>query len=349
MATDLVLSVLDQSPIPDGSTASDALANTIDLARLADRLGYHRYWLAEHHASTGLAGSAPEVLAARVAAETGRIRVGSGGVMLSHYASLKVAETFKVLHALHPGRIDLGLGRAPGGDQLTAVALQKDHELPRVDDFPRQVVELQAFLTGGFTPDHPFARITASPVAAGGPEVWLLGSSGYSASLAAQLGLPFSYAHFIEPTEGEEICRRYRQAFRPTDANPEPHLSIGVSVIVADDADEADRLASSLRLWRTRLMGRGEAGPIPSVEEALAHPVSGAERDLLRRQRGRLLSGTPGEVRVRIEELAEAYGADEVLAVTITHDHQARRRSYELLAAEMGLVASELAPAPGRP
>lgn len=344
----ITLSVLDQSPVPDGSPPAQALANTIDLARLADQLGYHRYWLAEHHSSAGLAGSAPEVLAARVAAETQRIRVGSGGVMLSHYSSLKVAEQFRVLHALYPDRIDLGIGRAPGGTQLSSVALSRTHDLPNVDDFPRQVVELLAFLTQGFTDDHPFARIRTSPAAPGGPQVWLLGSSGYSGALAAQLGLPFSYAHFIQPIDGPDVAAAYRARFQPTDAQPEPHLSIGVSVLVADDAEEAERLASSIRLWRSRLMTQGEGGPIPTVEEALAHPVGSTERDLLRRQQSRLVCGTPAEVRTRIEELAEAYGADEVLAVTICHSHAARRRSYELLAGAFDLSPSppELAAAP---
>ncbi|MCU1353530.1 MAG: class flavin-dependent oxidoreductase [Acidimicrobiales bacterium] len=326
------LSVLDQSPVPEGLTPGDALRNTLDLARLADDLGYHRYWLAEHHASRALAGAAPEVLIGQVAAVTERIRVGSGGVMLSHYSALKVVEWFRVLHAMFPGRIDLGLGRAPGSDQLTAAALQRDHQLPRVDDFPRTLAEVLAFLGDGFEADHPFHRIDPSPQAPGGPEVWLLGSSGYSAAYAAHLGLPFCSALFINPVDAEDVSRQYLETFRPTDEHPEPQLAIAASVLVADDHDEADRLASSLRLWRLRLAQRGDPGPIPSVAEALAHDQTPVERDLLARQGNRLIAGSPGEVRTRLEELAAAHGADEVVAVTITHSHEARRRSYELLA-----------------
>jgi luciferase family oxidoreductase group 1 len=326
------LGVLDQSPVPAGSTPGEALRNTIDLAELADRLGYERYWLAEHHASTALAGSSPEILIGQVAARTRRIRVGSGGVMLPHYSALKVVENFRVLHALFPGRIDLGIGRAPGSDQLTAVALRPDHRLAGEDDFPRQLGELLGFLEDRFEPSHPFAAIHPSPAEPGGPEVWLLGSSGYSAAYAAHLRLPFCYAHFINPADGEQVAALYRSRFEAHDDAPGPRLSVAVSVIVADDSAEADRLASSLRLWRSRLEGTGSPGPIPTVDEALAWQPTPAQRELARRRRGRLVAGNPHEVRTQIEELAELHGADEVLAVTIVHDHQARRRSYELLA-----------------
>src|SRR4051812_1896296 len=204
------LSVLDQSPVPAGSLPEEALANTIDLAQAVERFGYHRYWLAEHHNTRGLAGPAPEVMIAAVAAATERIRVGSGGVMLPHYSSLKVAEQFHVLEALHPGRIDLGVGRAPGGDPMSAAALRIP--TPEGDRFPNQVQDLIGFLEDRLDPRHPFARVRAPPEPAGSPPVWLLGSSDYSAAVAAVLGTGFSFAHFINPAGGEHVVQEYRQS-----------------------------------------------------------------------------------------------------------------------------------------
>lgn len=326
------LSVLDQSPVPSGSTSADALRNSIDLARLAERLGYERYWVAEHHATTALAGASPEILVGQIAAATSRIRVGSGGVMLPHYSALKVAENFRVLHALFPGRIDLGIGRAPGSDQLTATALQPDHQLPGQEVFPQQLVELLAFLEGGFESDHPFSRITVTPAMPGGPEVWLLGSTNFSAAYAAHLGLPFCFAHFIDPTEGEVVAKNYLDRFQPSDARPRPRLAVAAAAVCADDEEEAERIAASLRLWRLRLTSSGRPGAIPTVEEALAHPYSAADRHQLARQQGRAIVGGPQVVRTQIEELVDRFGASEAVVVTIVHDHQARRRSYELIA-----------------
>jgi luciferase family oxidoreductase group 1 len=325
------LSVLDQSPIPAGSTAADALRNTVDLARLAESLGYHRYWLAEHHNSSALAGSSPEILIGQVASATSTIRVGSGGVMLSHYSALKVAENFSLLQTLFPDRIDLGVGRAPGSDQLTARALQRDHVLPGPDEFGRQLAELVGFLNGGFEPTHAFSRIHVGAGDSGPPELWMLGSTGYSAAYAAYLGLPFCFADFITPESGPETTAAYRKSF--IDAHPDqtPATAVGVAVICAEDNEAADRLASSLRWWRLRL-GRGDPGPIPSVQDSLAHEYSLGEREGMLRSGRRLVMGGPQEVRTQLEELAADYGADEILAVTIVHDHGARRRSYELLA-----------------
>ena len=334
----LPLGVLDQSPVPSGTTAGEALRNSIDLAVLAEQLGYHRYWVAEHHATTALAGSSPEILIGQIAAATSHMRVGSGGVMLSHYSALKVAENFRVLHALFPGRIDLGLGRAPGGDQLTALALRPEHELPGEHEFPRQLAELVGFLEDGFDPDHPFSRIKVTPMAPGGPEVWLLGSTNFSAAYAAHLGLPFCFAHFINPAEGEAIAASYRANFQPSDAHPEPQLAVAATVVCADDDEEAERQAAPMRLWRLRLMTTGRPGAIPTVDEALSHAFSPAELDLLARQQNRAIVGGPQVVRTRIEELVEAFGADEAVLVTITHDHQARRRSYELVAKQFDLT-----------
>ncbi|CAA9260824.1 MAG: Luciferase-like monooxygenase YhbW [uncultured Acidimicrobiales bacterium] len=330
--------MLDQSPIPSGSTPGDALRNSIDLAAHADELGYTRYWLAEHHNSTSLAGSSPEILIGQVAAATRRIRVGSGGVMLSHYSPLKVVENFRVLHALFPHRIDLGIGRAPGSDQLTARALRPDHGSAGEDDFPRQLGELIGFLEGRFAPGHPFAAIDPSPQAPGGPELWLLGSSGFSAAYAAHLAVPFCHAHFISPADSEQVTAQYRASFDRRDGG-EPRVALAVSVICGEDDDDAERLALSSRVWRRR-RAAGRPGPVPSVAEALAEPPEDprTSRNLLRPP-GRLILGGPYEVRTQIEELAEAHGADEVVIVTIVHDHQARRRSYELIAKAFELSA----------
>jgi luciferase family oxidoreductase group 1 len=338
MTGPLRLGVLDQSPIPDGLTATDALRNSIDLARHAERLGYHRYWVAEHHNSDALAGSSPEILIGQIAAATVRMRIGSGGVMLSHYSALKVVENFRMLHALFPGRIDLGVGRAPGSDGITAVALQRTHRLPGDDEFPIQLAELMGFLGNRFEPQHPFSKIDPSPRAPGGPELWLLGSSGYSAAYAAHLGLPFCHAHFINPVDSEAATAQYRRDFQVHDDAPAPRVAVACSVICAEDDDEATRLASSLRLWRARRAERGEPGPIPSVEEALASPLLDGPAEPGYRQPRRLITGGPKEVRTQIEELADAHGADEVVLVTIVHDHAARVRSYELIADAFGLA-----------
>ena len=234
------LSVVDQSPVSAGSTPADALRNTIELARLADRLGYHRYWIAEHHAIPALASPAPEILIDRVAAETSTIRVGSGAVLLPHYSPLKVAETFRVLHALYPDRIDLGIGRAPGGTPLDSYALRRERDRqPPGDDFPKLLIELLAFLHDGFPPDHPFHRIVVSPAMPGAPDVWLLGSSLWSASAAAQLGLPYAFAHFIDQLPTRPALEHYRSHFTPSNGS-QPQTILALGVICADRDDEAE-------------------------------------------------------------------------------------------------------------
>src|SRR5213592_1780771 len=240
----LSLGVLDQSPVRSGGNVADALHETLDLAELCDRLGYRRYWLAEHHSTPGLAGSSPEVLIGQVAARTSRIRVGSGGVMLQHYSSLKVAESFRVLETLHPGRIDLGIGRAPGSDQLTARALASGGVVG-VDDFVGKVADLLGFLHGDLPPQHPFGGVLAMPTGPTAPEVWLLGSSDQSAAIAAHFGTGFSFAHFIIPRGGAPVVRAYQRAFRPSAYLAEPRASVGVFVVCADTEAAALRLAKS--------------------------------------------------------------------------------------------------------
>jgi luciferase family oxidoreductase group 1 len=334
MSTELRLSVLDQSPIAEGSTGAQALRNTIDLARLADEHGYHRYWVAEHHGGPMLAGPSPEALIGPIAAATSRLRVGSGGVMLPHYSPLKVAETFSVLSGLFPGRIDLGLGRASGTDPLTTVALQRDRRQHSPDDFPDQLHELLALLDDSLPATHPFARLAATlPGLPEGPEPWLLGSSEQSAIWAGQLGLPYAFADFINPG-GAAAAEVYREHFTPSVALAAPRVAVAAWAISADSDEEAERLASSSRM-AMRLLRRGRLSAVPPVEKALRFLAQDGPGDTGRRQ----ILGTPSRVRGALTELAADYGAEEVIVVSITHDHAARRRSYELIAGEFALNA----------
>lgn len=332
------LSVLDQSPIREGGSASDALRETLDLAQACERFGYHRYWLAEHHNATGLAGSTPEILIGRVASLTKTMRIGSGGVMLSHYAALKVAENFRMLEALYPGRIDLGIGRAPGSDQLTAAALSHGPGALPIERFPYQINDLLGFLNNSLQEDHPFFRVRAMPDGHGGPEVWLLGSTDQSAGLAAYFGLPFSFAHFINDQGGVEVMAAYREAYRPASRSVVPQGSVGVFVLCAETDDEADRIAKSRDLWRVRFQ-RGDITPIPAIETALAYPYTREDEALIRAYRRRTIVGSPATVRAKVEALAQAYGVDEVVVVSICYDFAARLRSYELLAQAFELPA----------
>jgi luciferase family oxidoreductase group 1 len=334
----LRLSVLDQSPISEGSTGAEALQNTIDLARLADGLGYERYWVAEHHGGAMLAGPSPEALIGPLAAATRRLRVGSGGVMLPHYSPLKVAETFSVLSGLFPGRIDLGLGRASGTDPITTLALQRDRRTPAADDFPSQLAELLGYLEDDMPADHPFARLSALPGLPEAPEPWLLGSSAQSAIWAAQLGLPYAFADFINPG-GAELAKIYRDRFDDAPRLDAPRQMVAVWALAAEDREEAERLASSSRMAMS-LLRRGQPSAIPPVDKAVRYLAEyGSESDPARRRRTILGSGA--EVRAGLEQVAADYHAAEVMIVTITHDHAARRRSYELIADAFGLSGAE--------
>jgi luciferase family oxidoreductase group 1 len=317
------LSVLDQSPIPEGSSAGDALRNTLDLARAADRLGYSRYWLAEHHGTPGLACASPEVMIGPVAASTTNLRVGSGGIMLPHYSPLKVAETFGMLSGLFPDRIDLGLGRAPGSSGAVARALQRDRRLPPADDFPDQLTELLGYF------ESPAFRFAA-------PEFWLLGSSPQSAIWAAERGLPYAFADFINP-EGAPFAASYRLGFRPSLRLQEARTAVCVWAICAETEAEAVRLSLSARMMML-LLFRGVLIPVPPVEKAeefLAKEGMAPQAMPLRR---RILAGDPKQVRAGIEGVAAEYGAAEVFVVNILHDHAARVRSYELLADAFGQI-----------
>ena len=335
------LSVLDQSPIPEGSGGADALRNTIDLAMLAEELGYHRYWVAEHHGGPMLASASPEALIGPIAAATRGIRVGSGGVMLPHYSPFKVAETFTILAGLFPGRIDLGIGRAAGTDPLTTFALQRDRRQASPDDFPQQLAELLAYFDDSLPRDHPFHRLAATlPGRPALPTSWLLGSSPQSAIWAAQLGLPYAFADFIN-AEGAEIARLYRDRFQPSRDLQAPRTAVALWVLCASTDEDAEFLATSSRMSFT-LLRRGELIPVPPPEKAIeflqreGKSVNGA------RPGRRSILGSPTKVRAEVEAVAAEYGAEEVIVVTITHDHQARRRSYELLAGAFALVPRAL-------
>jgi len=331
----LRLSVLDQAPVSEGSTGANALKHSVDLARLAEQLGYARYWVAEHHGTPMLACASPEVLISAISSATSRIRVGSGGVMLPHYSPLKVAETFSMLSGLYGERIDLAIGRAPGSDPLTAFALQRDRRTAAPDDFPEQLAELLAYVHDRLPVTHRFARLAKLPGGTVRPDVWLLGSSPQSGIWAAELGLPYAFADFINPG-GVDIARRYRQDFTPSQTHPEPRVIAAIWALCAETDEQAQRLAASSRMAFTLFL-QGRLIPVPPVETAIRfieqHP---AEVEALGHRR-RWLVGSPATVRPGIEELAREYGAEEVMIVTITYDHAARRRSYELLAEAFGL------------
>lgn len=376
----LRLSVLDQSPVPDGSTPAHALANSLDLARHVDRLGYTRLWYSEHHAMDLLASTAPEILIARSAAETTRIRVGSGGIMLPHYSALKVAEVFRTLHAMFPNRIDLGIGRAPGGGQLEAYALRRNRDAAQKDDFLQQLAELRAFLHPGqfpmmLGPGHPFAKIRVAPDAPGAPDIWLLGSSMWSAVTAAQQGLPYAFAHFFSPIQTREAIEYYQRNFTPSPnrmssglqstesqsttesgfspgsgnlLTPEATLAIGV--ICAETQQEADHLHSSVRLLQRRIR-MDDRRPVATPEDALREleakptapnplaPFTAGSLDQPESEFPRYIVGTPEKVRTDLLHIATELNLNELIINTITHNHEARKRSYTLLAEAFSLEA----------
>ena len=330
----LRLSVLDQSPIAEGSTGAEALRNSVDLAQFAERAGYRRYWVAEHHATPMLACASPEVLIAAISSATSRIRVGSGGVMLPHYSPLKVAETFSMLSGLYGDRIDLAVGRAPGSDPLTAFALQRDRRQAAPDDFPEQLSELLAYEWNRMPAGHRFARMAALPGGPMRPVVWLLGSSPQSAVWAAELGLPYAFADFINPA-GADIAAYYRQHYTPSPVNAAPYLIAAIWVICAETDQAAWRLAASSRMAFTLFL-QGTLIPVPPVETGLAFLAEHPESAEALGRRRRWIVGSPATVRAGVEALAAEYRADEVMIVTITYDHAARRRSYELAAEALG-------------
>jgi luciferase family oxidoreductase group 1 len=333
---DFKLSVLDVSPVSSDSTGAQALQNTLDLAQLADRLGYERYWLAEHHNLPTIASSSPEVMIGHVAGATERIRVGAGGIMLPNHAPLKVVETFRVLEALHPGRIDLGIGRAPGTDPVTASALRRSKDTlgaAGAEDFPQQFGELLAFAGEGFPEDHPFHSMTAMPGEVGLPPIWLLGSSGYSARAAAQMGLGYAFASHFSPADPTPFMQDYRENFESSASEyfENPSAILAVSVICGESDEHARELASSMQLAWVR-MRSGKPSPLPSPEEAMAYQYNPAERHLAESYLSMQIMGEAETVREKVEHIAEQTGADEIMVTTNVYDHHERLRSYERLA-----------------
>lgn len=329
------LSVLDQSPIISGHTPQQAILQTIRLAQAAERLGYYRYWCAEHHSIMALADPCPEILVTRLAAATSSIRVGTGGVLLPYYSPLKIAEQFRMLEALFPGRIDLGIGRAPGGDQATAMAMGQGR-YPSADDFPEQVQYLAAYLDDELPEGHPFRQVKAQPAGPGSPQIWLLGSSDYSGALAAQLGLRFAFAHFISARGGDTVMRDFKRRYQLSPREPQPQALVCVFVICAETQAQAERLAQSVDLRRLN-MDYGVNAPVPTLEEAERYPYTETDRQRIAHHRRRVVLGTPDVVRRRLLEIQAEFDADELMVITITGDYDSRLRSYELLAGAFGL------------
>ena len=338
------VSVLDLAPIGSGHRPGEALRNSIDLAVHAERWGYSRHWVAEHHNMPGVASSAPAVLIAHLASATTTIRVGSGGVMLPNHAPLVVAEQFGMLEAIHPGRIDLGIGRAPGTDPLTAAALRRSVGPLSADEFPDELAELIAFFRGAFPGEHPYSRIHAVPGEGDMPELWLLGSTGYSAQAAAYLGLPFAFAHHFSPANTEPALRLYRERFQPSAALAEPRAIVAVAVVCAETDERAAWLHGSSRLSVLRLRS-GSPGPLPSPEEAAAYPYTPDEGERVRAYTADHVVGGPGTVCRGLDDLLARTQADELMVTTNVYDHRERLRSFELVAE---LASSSSRPPAGR-
>ncbi len=336
--TDTPLSVLDLAPVPAGTGVGDALRNTIELAGHVERLGYSRFWVAEHHNMPGVASSSPPVLIAHIASATERIRVGSGGVMLPNHASLVVAEQFGMLEALHPGRIDLGIGRAPGTDETTARALRRSPDALGAQEFPEQLTDLLGFFSGRWPAGHPYARITSVPGTGHTPALWLLGSSGYSAQVAGLLGLPFAFAHHFSAANTLPALELYRSRFRPSPMLADPYVMVAVAVTCADSDDQARRLAEPGALSFLRLRS-GNPSTLPSPEEAAAYPYTPAEREFVDARLASQVIGSPQTVAHGLASLLHATDANELMVTTTTYDVRDRRRSFELVAQVAGVTA----------
>lgn len=337
--TEPALSVLDLAPVGSGVAASEAVRRTVELAQLAERLGYVRHWFAEHHAMPAVASSAPEILIAHVAAHTRRIRVGSGGIMLPNHAPLRIAEIFHTLQALHPDRIDLGVGRAPGSDVGASRALRAQGG----EQFSPLMAELLSFSRGLFPQGHPYRAVMPMPADAGLPPIWVLGSSGASARSAGAAGLGYSFASHFSPEPPGPAIEAYRASFRPSAQFPKPHAILGVSFVCAQTEARAQYLAASLDLVRLRLL-TGVFDPIPTPEEALAYPYTDMEREAIEPYRALNVVGDPRQVRDRLIGMASATGADEVMLVSNIHGHAERLRGYELLAQAFSADSREPAP-----
>ncbi len=332
------LSILDLSPVVAGGTGGQALRNTLDLSRRADALGFTRYWVAEHHNLSNIASASPDIMIGQIAAQTSRMRIGSGGVMLPNHAPLMVAERFKLLEALFPGRIDLGLGRAPGTDPVTSIALRRRQNVDENDDFLDRFQELMLIETNGFPEGHPFRTLRAMPTDVALPPVFLLGSSDYSAKLAAQIGAGFSFAHHFATHDAAAAMLDYRARFRPSPDRSEPYAILALAAVCAESAQEAERLAATIDLNFVR-RATGQYLPLESPDTALAYPYTPIDRDRIKANRARLFVGPPDRLKEQLATMARDTKADEIMITSMIYDHEARVRSYELLAEAFGLVA----------
>ncbi len=345
------INVLDQSPITSGMSPTEAIHETAALAQFCEAQGYHRFWVAEHHNTSAFAGAAPEILMAHLAARTSQIKIGSGGIMISHYSPMKIAEQFRMLATLAPGRIDLGIGRAPGGDARTSAALQAGPQAWPPEVFPQQLEMLRQFLddaeglsgeAGGWPDDHPYRTLRAQPTGSAAPQIWVLGSGGDSAIYAAQFGLPYVYAHFIGGEDGQHAMNIYRQHFKPSRNCTRPVVGFALSVLAAETEDAASYYAASRNLWAVRFL-QGQGGIFPTLEEAAAYSYDAREQLILDQVRSRSLSGTASQVAEHLIERQKTNDVDEFFLVTITPDAEARRSSYALIAQELqkrGLIAN---------
>jgi luciferase family oxidoreductase group 1 len=340
-SSNLKLAVLDQSPVAAGSTPGQALQNSIELARLVDRLGYTRYWMSEHHAMETLACTAPEIVLARIGAETQRIRIGSGGIMLPHYSPFKVAEVFRTLHALYPGRVDLGLGRAPGGGPVEMLALKRERGTKVPDDFEDQVSELLAYFDRNFPAGHPFGSLRVAPEMPGAPDAWMLGSSQWSSKAAAEFGLPYAFAHFFFGQGTRQAVEAYQQDFAPSSRRSAPEAMAAVGVICADTDDEAQFLASSVRLLQRRIR-MNDRRPVAAPEDAIRELALLGGPTPEEGEWPRYFVGTPERVTEQLIAMASTLRIHELVVNTIIWDHAKRLRSYELLARMCGLAAADV-------
>jgi len=326
----LRLSVLDQSPIRKGCTPSDAIRETLLLAKKAEELGYYRFWVAEHHSHPMFAGTSPEVLIGQLASITSTIRVGSGGVMLSHYSPLKVAENFRVLESIYPGRIDLGLGRAPGADRLTSSALSLNSDDFNVDRFPQKIRDLRCWLSGDLHDDHPFKKVDAMPIGESIPQMWLLGSSDQGAIIASHFGVSFCFAHFISGNGASQVMDYYKKNFKPSSENREPLGSLAIFVVCAETEEEAKYLAESRPLMMLRSR-RGEGGGVPTPDESLSYNWTELERNFADSIRRRTIIGNPEQIKEKLLEFSKKCGVNELIIVNTSHSFEARLKTYELL------------------
>jgi luciferase family oxidoreductase group 1 len=340
--SDLPLSVLDLAIVPEGSEPADALRNSVELAQQVERLGYGRHWVAEHHNMPGIASSSPPVLMMALADATSEIRIGAGGVMLPNHPPLVVAEQFGMLEALHPGRIDLGIGRAPGTDPMTAAALRRSADPLSVEDFPKQLQELIGFFEGRFGEENPHRGITAVPGKGPKPQIWLLGSSDYSAQLAAEMGLPFSFAHHFSPRNTVPAVQLYKAMFQPSEYLDRPYAKVACAVICAEDDEKARWLSGPARLSFARLRA-GNPGRFPTPEDAAEHEFTAQQEASVAQVSGSAVIGGPEKVREGLELLAEKSGADELMLTTMVHDPADRLRSYELVAEALELAPRQVA------